>query len=110
MIVEKATLRLTGWALAGGRHRWRVDGTVVKRGIVVGLIDWGDEKRAGPVESVGRLRSRLEPAGDVANRVHDRGVVAVELAGDLGEGERGELAREVDRELARVRDACCSLR
>src|SRR4051812_35260983 len=56
------------------------------------------------VDGSGRLRTGLEPAGHRADRVEDRRVVAVELAGDLGKRERGELAREVHGELACLGD------
>ena len=47
------------------------------------------------------LRLGLEPGLCPANRVDDGAVItAAELAADLGQGEIGELAAEVDSELA----------
>ena len=106
-VVEKSALRESVRLIAvvdGGswtsRGRWIMAGSVdVAR--PRRLRRQGDVDRC---EMRGGLRAGLEAARDGADRVQDGGVVAVERAGDLGEGERGELAGEVHRELPRPDD------
>ena len=85
----------------GGGSRWRGRGSVdggESRGVEVGA---GIEELAGAVENGGGLRVWAQSSGDGSDRVQDGGVIAVELARDLGQGKRGQLAREVDGELPR---------
>ena len=61
----------------------------------------GRRGRCGCAWAVSEPGSSL--AGDRAHACDDGGVVAVEAAGDLGERQRGQLAGQVHRDLARAR-------
>jgi hypothetical protein len=64
----------------------------------------GVQKRLGVGGAAVEGGTRLEPGRDPPHGVQDGGVVATELARDLGEGETAELARHVHGEVAGPRD------
>jgi hypothetical protein len=109
MVVEKAGSSRSAGRCAGGWGVWMAGCLVDGRGLRRPGVGTDGEELTCAVENRGRFGLRCEAGGDRSDGVQNGGVIAIELAGYLGEGERGFLTREVHRELPCMRDPGGSL-